>query len=62
MAPFARAEGMLDDPASVPSRVDLWTRTLDAIEFDRLQDVATEIDWVIKRTLSGNTWPSTTCR
>ena len=49
---FARAGGMLDDPHGVPSRVvDLWTRTLDAIEFDRLQDVATEIDWVIKRTL-----------
>jgi proteasome accessory factor A len=49
---FARAAGLLDDPHGVPSRVvDLWTRTLDAIEFDRLQDVATEIDWVIKRTL-----------
>ncbi len=49
---FARAGGLLDDPNGVPSRVvDLWTRTLDAIEFDRLQDVATEIDWVIKRTL-----------
>ena len=49
---FARGAGLLDDPASVPSRtVDLWSRTLDAIESDRLQDVATEIDWVIKRTL-----------
>jgi proteasome accessory factor A len=49
---FARSQGLLDDPHSVPSRVvDLWTRTLDAIEFDRLQDVATEIDWIIKRTL-----------
>jgi proteasome accessory factor A len=49
---FARAGGLLDDPDGVPSRVvDLWNRTLDAIEFDRLQDVATEIDWVIKRTL-----------
>ncbi len=49
---FAASTGLLDDPHSVPSRVvDLWSRTLDAIEFDRLQDVATEIDWVIKRTL-----------
>jgi proteasome accessory factor A len=49
---FARGHGLLDDPESVPSRaVDLWSRTLDAIEFDRLQDVATEIDWVIKRQL-----------
>jgi proteasome accessory factor A len=49
---FARSQGLLDDPHSVPSRVvDLWTRTLDAIECDRLQDVATEIDWIIKRTL-----------
>jgi proteasome accessory factor A len=49
---FARQTGLLTDPASVPSRVvDLWSRTLDAIESDRLQDVATEIDWVIKREL-----------
>jgi proteasome accessory factor A len=49
---FARSAALLDDPASVPSRViDLWSRTLDAIESDRLSDVATEIDWVIKRTL-----------
>jgi proteasome accessory factor A len=49
---YARTAGLLADPDSVPSRVvDLWARTLDAIEFDRLQDVATEIDWVIKRTL-----------
>jgi proteasome accessory factor A len=49
---FARTHGLLADPASVHARVvDLWTRVLDAIEADRLQDVATEIDWVIKRTL-----------
>ncbi len=49
---FAAAGGLLADPHSVPSRVvDLWSRTLDAIESGRLQDVATEIDWVIKRTL-----------
>ena len=49
---YARGAGLLTDPAGVPARVvDLWSRTLDAIEFDRLQDVATEIDWVIKREL-----------
>jgi proteasome accessory factor A len=49
---FSRTSGLLTDPASVPARViDLWSRTLDAIESDRLQDVATEIDWVIKRQL-----------
>jgi len=49
---FARGHGLLADPNSVPSRVvDLWSRTLDAIEGDRLQDIATEIDWVIKREL-----------
>lgn len=29
----------------------LWRRTLEAIEADRTQDVATEIDWVIKKTV-----------
>ncbi len=49
---FARGHGLLANPNSVPSRVvDLWSRTLDAIEGDRLQDIATEIDWVIKREL-----------
>jgi proteasome accessory factor A len=49
---FTRGHGLLADPHGVPARVvDLWSRTLDAIEFDRLQDVATEIDWVIKRSL-----------
>ena len=49
---YARTTGLLADPGSVASRVvDLWSRTLDAIEFDRLQDVGREIDWVIKRTL-----------
>ena len=31
--------------------LDLWTRTLDAIEADDLGRVDTEIDWVIKRRL-----------
>ncbi len=49
---YARSHGLLADPHCTESRVvDLWTRTLDAIEADRMQDVATEIDWVIKRTL-----------
>ena len=42
---YARTTGLLADPGSVASRVvDLWSRTLDAIEFDRLQDVGREID------------------
>jgi proteasome accessory factor A len=49
---FATAQGLLDDPNGTYARVvDLWSRTLNAIEADRMQDVATEIDWVIKRTL-----------
>ena len=31
--------------------LDLWTRTLDAIEADDLGRIDTEIDWVIKRRL-----------
>ncbi|MFC0315520.1 Pup--protein ligase [Gordonia phosphorivorans] len=31
--------------------VDLWGRTLDAVEFDDFSAVDTEIDWVIKRKL-----------
>jgi proteasome accessory factor A len=31
--------------------LDLWARTLDAIETDDLDRVDTEIDWVIKRRL-----------
>ncbi len=49
---FAQGHGLLADSQAVPARaVELWSRTLDAIEFDRLQDVGTEIDWVIKREL-----------
>ncbi|MCH8612495.1 Pup--protein ligase [Arsenicicoccus dermatophilus] len=44
------ADGGSDDP--VHERVlDLWGRVLTAIESERLDDVATEIDWVIKRRL-----------
>ena len=35
--------------------LDLWRRTLQAIESERLQDVATEIDWVIKKALLDRT-------
>jgi proteasome accessory factor A len=31
--------------------LDLWERTLDAVEKDDLSAIATEIDWVIKRQL-----------
>ncbi len=39
-----------DDPAH-KSAVELWDRTLTAIETDRLSMVDTEIDWVIKHRL-----------
>ncbi len=40
------------DPGPELRRVlELWERTLAAIESDRLTDVETEIDWVIKRRL-----------
>ena len=46
---FVAAEG-IDDP--VTARIlDLWSRTLQAIETGRLDLVATEIDWVIKYRL-----------
>lgn len=46
---FAEAEGV-DDPVS-RQVIDLWGRTLTAIESDRLDLVATEIDWVVKHRL-----------
>ena len=46
---FARRRGIADDPLSVPARaLDLWGRTLTAIEADRIDDVSREIDWAIK--------------
>ena len=43
-------EGGSDDP--VHERVlDLWERVLSAVDSGRLQEVGTEIDWVIKRRL-----------
>ncbi|WP_370893142.1 Pup--protein ligase [Janibacter sp. GXQ6167] len=39
------------DDATSRQVLDLWGRTLSAIEQDRTGDVGTEIDWVIKREL-----------
>ncbi|MGV1004775.1 MAG: Pup--protein ligase [Candidatus Nanopelagicales bacterium] len=47
---FAERVGL----ASIPiyaQVLDLWSRTLAAVESDRTEEVATEIDWVIKRKL-----------
>ena len=47
---FAEREGLLDHP--VHGRVlDLWRRTVAAVESEDLSAVETEIDWVIKRRL-----------
>ncbi len=46
---FADARG-LDDPQT-KQVLDLWTRTLEAIEADNLALVDREIDWVIKKRL-----------
>ena len=46
---FVAAAG-IDDPVSAQV-LDLWERTLTAIETDRLDLVGTEIDWVIKHRL-----------
>ena len=47
---FAEREGLLEHP--VHARVlDLWGRTVTAVETGDLTDVETEIDWVIKRRL-----------
>jgi len=46
---FAARKGIADDPNSVPARaLDLWQRTLTAIETGNLEPVSREIDWVIK--------------
>ncbi len=45
---FAAATG-LDAVAPYDRVLDLWRRTLAAVEADDLDAVATEIDWVIKR-------------
>ena len=47
---FAEREGL--DRHAVHGRVlDLWGRTVDAVESNELEGVETEIDWVIKRRL-----------
>jgi proteasome accessory factor A len=49
---FARRRGLLDDPESVPARVvDLWGRTVRAVDTGDLSLVEREIDWVIKLRL-----------
>jgi proteasome accessory factor A len=49
---FADRQGLLDDPGSVHARcLDLWERTLKAVETQDLSAIAEEIDWVIKLTL-----------
>ncbi|MCX6461795.1 MAG: Pup--protein ligase [Actinobacteria bacterium] len=49
---FAERRGLAEDPMSMPARaLELWGRTLRAVETDRLDLVSTEIDWVIKQQL-----------
>jgi proteasome accessory factor A len=49
---FAERRGLLDDPTSMPARsLDLWSRTLAAVDSGDLALVEREIDWVIKLRL-----------
>ena len=49
---FADRQGLLDDPDGVHARcLDLWERTLKAVETQDLSGISEEIDWVIKMTL-----------
>ncbi len=49
---FAQRRGLLDDPAGIHARViDLWTRTITAVDSGNLSLVEREIDWVIKLRL-----------
>jgi proteasome accessory factor A len=49
---FAQRQGLLSDPTGVPARVvDLWTRTVTAVQTGDLSPVEREIDWVIKLRL-----------
>lgn len=46
---FAERRGLLDDPGGIHARtVDLWQRSLKAIEANDLSVIEREIDWVIK--------------
>lgn len=49
---FAERRGLTQDPTSIHSRVlDLWTRTVVAVESGDLSSIEREIDWVIKLKL-----------
>ncbi len=49
---FAERRGLLEDPTSMPTRtIDLWSRTLGAVDSGDLGPVEREIDWVIKLRL-----------
>ena len=49
---FAQRRGLLDDPNGVHARViDLWTRTVTAVDSGDLGSIEREIDWVIKLRL-----------
>jgi proteasome accessory factor A len=49
---FATRRGLLEDASGVPARaLDLWERTLRAVETGDLSLVEREIDWVIKQRL-----------
>jgi proteasome accessory factor A len=49
---FAQRRGLLDDPEGIHARViDLWTRTITAVDSGNLSLVEREIDWVIKLRL-----------
>ena len=49
---FADRHGLVDDPDSVPARcLNLWERTLKAIETQDFSAIAEDIDWVIKMTM-----------
>jgi len=46
---FANRRGLNEDPTSIHARaLDLWQRTLTAVDTGNLDPVAREIDWVIK--------------
>ena len=47
---FAEREGLLEHPVHGPV-LDLWERTVLAVESGDLASIETEIDWVIKRRL-----------
>ncbi len=50
-AVVAHADETGTNSGTTARALDLWRRTLVAIESDRHDDVATEIDWIIKRSV-----------